>query len=276
MAAAADLHVLEAIKKACDLDLVHALLVGPEKEITAMLRSIDLDRRHFEIIDEEDGTKACVTAVSLIREGKAEILMKGMVPTASLLKAVLDKEKGLKKHDTLSHFALFQTSHYHKLLGISDAAMNISPNLDEKVKIVENAVEIMNLLGIETPKVAILAPLETVNNKIQSSVDAAALTKMNQNNQIRNCIINGPLALDNAVSKEAARQKKIESPVAGDADILITPDLNSGNILYKSLIFLSDGLAAAIIAGASAPIVLTSRADSEESKRYSIALAAAL
>ncbi len=276
VAAAADKYVLEAVKQACELKIVYGILIGAREEIIEIAASVGLKNEYFEIVDEPDPVLACQLAVSLIREGKAEILMKGMVPTASLLKAVLDSEKGLKKSETLSHFALFQTSYYHKLIGISDAAMIINPSLAEKVNIVENAVQVMNRLGIETPKVAILAPLEFVNSKISSTVDAEILTQMNRKKQINNCIIQGPLALDNAISAEAAAHKGIVSEVAGDADILITPDLNSGNILYKSLSFLSDGIAAAIITGASAPIVLTSRADSEQNKLYSIALAAAL
>jgi phosphate butyryltransferase len=276
VAAAADIHVLEAIKKAVDLKIIKPLLVGNREEIINISASIGLRTADIDVFDEPDPVKASVLAVSLIRDGKAEILMKGMVTTAVLLKAVLDKQYGLRKHEILSHFALFQTSYYHKLLGISDAAMNISPNLSEKSSIIENAVEVMNLLGVARPKVAVLAPLEMVNGKISSSVDADLLTKMNLRNQLKNCIVYGPLALDIAISKEAATQKGILSDVAGDADILITPDLNSGNILYKTLIFLSDGIAAAIITGASVPIVLTSRADSEMNKLYSIALAASI
>ena len=276
VAAAADHHVLEAIRKACELNIVEPYLIGRQEEIIEIAASIGLKKEYFTIINEPDPAKACNTAVSLIKEGRAEILMKGMVSTAVLLKAVLNKNNGLRKSETLSHFALFQTSHYHKLLGISDAAMNIQPSLKEKVNIIENAVEVMHKLGVSNPKVAILAPIEIVNDKIPSSVDADLLTRLNKEKQINDCIIFGPLALDNAISKEAAFQKGIVSEVAGDADILIAPDLNSGNILYKSLIFLSDGSAAAIITGASAPIVLTSRADSEMNKLYSIALAAAI
>jgi phosphate butyryltransferase len=276
VAAATDKHVLEAIKKAVELKLIEPYLIGALKEIADLAATVGLKKDQYEIINEQDPSKSCMKAVSLVRSGMADIVMKGMVPTATLLKAVLNKEIGLRKRETLSHFALFQTSYYHKLLGISDAAMNISPTLSEKVCIIENAVEIMNHLGISNPKVAILAPLEVVNDKISSSVDAAALTKMNNENQIKNCVIYGPLALDIAISKEAATHKGIKSIVAGDADILIAPDLNCGNTLYKSLIFLSDGIAAAIITGASVPIVLTSRADSEMSKLYSIALAASL
>jgi phosphate butyryltransferase len=276
VAAAAELQVMEAIKKACELKIVLPFLIGDLEKINAIAASLGLKKEQFETIDEPDPVKACIRAVSFIKEGNAEILMKGMVPTATLLKAVLNRETGLRKNETLSHIALFQTSHYHKLLGISDAAININPTLKKKVSIIENAVEVMNKLGVKIPKVAIIAPLEIVNDKIVSSVDAAELTRMNKDNQIKNCIIYGPLALDIAISREAADQKAIASEVAGDADILIMPDLNSGNILYKSLVFLSDGIAAAIITGASVPIVLTSRADSEMNKLYSIALAAAL
>jgi phosphate butyryltransferase len=276
VASAADEHVLEAVKKACELKIVQGVLIGDREAISAIMDSIGLNRELVTIVHEPDPKKACVKAVSLIKEGSAEILMKGMVPTATLLKAVLNKENGLRKSETLSHFALFQTSFYHKLLGITDAAMNISPTLSEKVNIIENAISVMHKIGVGNPKVAIITPLEVLNPKIPSTLDAEKLTQMNKTNQIRNCTIYGPLALDNAVSKEAANLKGIVSEVAGDADILITPDLNSGNILYKSLIFLSDASVAAIIAGAAAPIVLTSRADNETNKLYSIALAASL
>lgn len=276
VAAAADLHVLEAILKACELNLIEPILIGDEKKIIEISASVGLKSNQFQIISEPDPSFACSVAVSLIKNGKADILMKGMVPTAVLLKAVLSRENGLRKCETLSHFALFQTSYYHKLIGISDAAMNISPSLAEKVNIIDNAVELMQKLGVKIPKVAILGPLETVNEKIQSTLDAVRLTGMYKEKGIQNSLIYGPLALDNAVSREAALQKGINSEVAGDADILIAPDLNSGNILYKSLIFLSDGIAAAIITGATVPIVLTSRADSDMNKLYSIALAAAL
>ena len=276
VAAAADLHVLEAIKIACERGLIDPYLIGDRQEILQLTASIDLKQDNFNVIHESDPTEACKKAVMLIKEGKADILMKGMVATAILLKAVLDKENGLRKRETLSHFALFQTSHYHKLLGVSDAAMNILPSLNEKANIIENAIEVMHNLGVKKPKVAVLAPVEVVNEKISSSVEAGILTGFNNETRFSDCIIYGPLALDNAISDKAAKQKGINSEVAGDADILIAPDLNSGNILYKSLIFLSDGEAAAIITGASVPIVLTSRADSEMNKLYSIALAASL
>lgn len=276
VAAADDEHVLKAIKRATEMNLVKPLLVGKESVIRSISDSIGLDSSLYEVVNEPDPAKASLVAVKEIRKGNAEILMKGMVSTAPLLKAVLNKETGLRKRETLSHFALFETSFYPKLLGVTDAAMNISPELNEKIAIIENAAEVFHSFGIKKPKVAIIGPVEVVNPKIPSTTDAAIITQMSKRNQISSCIIDGPLAIDNAVSPEAAKQKNIESEVAGKADILVAPDLNSGNILYKTMIFLSDARSAAIILGAQVPVVLTSRADSEESKLYSIALAAAI
>jgi phosphate butyryltransferase len=276
VAAADDEHVLKAIKKATDMKLVKPLLVGKESVIRSISDSIGLDSSAYEVINEPDPAKVSQVAVKEIRKGNADILMKGMVSTAPLLKALLDKEEGLRKRETLSHFALFETSFYPKLFGVTDAAMNIAPELNEKIAIIENAAEVFHSFGIKQPKVAIIGPVEVVNPKIPSTIDAAILTQMAKRNQITSCIIDGPLAIDNAVSPEAAKQKKIESEVAGQADILVAPDLNSGNILYKTMIFLSDAKSAAVILGARVPVVLTSRADSEDSKLYSIALAAAI
>ncbi|HEX2936794.1 MAG TPA: phosphate acyltransferase, partial [Bacteroidales bacterium] len=215
-------------------------------------------------------------AVELIREGKADILMKGMISTAPLLKAVLHKEKGIKKADTLSHFALFETKYYKKLLGVTDAAMNIAPTLEEKKAIIINAVDILQRIGYKKPKVAAVTPLEIVNPKIESTVHAQKLKELNKCGDIPGCIVDGPLALDNALSLEAAEHKGIQSEVSGDSDIIMVPDLNSGNILYKSLIYLGGASSAAVIAGAQVPIVLTSRSDNHYTKLLSIALAAAL
>jgi phosphate butyryltransferase len=202
--------------------------------------------------------------------------MKGLVSTAPLLKAVLDKDKGLRKNELLSHAAVFEVPSYHKLITITDAAMNVEPNLEEKAGIIENAVEMLHRIGVKEPKVGVLAPIEKVNPKIQSTVDAGDLKTLNKEGRIKSCRVDGPFAMDIAVSREAALHKGIRSEVAGDVDILLAPDLNSGNILYKTLIFLADSISAAVVMGASAPIVLTSRADSEQSKRMSIALAAVL
>ncbi len=276
VAAAADVPVLEAVKKATKDGIVIPILVGDTAKIKEIAEKINFDLTGIEIIEEPNPAKASVVAVSLIKENKADILMKGLVATAPLLKAVLDKEKGLRKGGTLSHFTLLESPYYHKLIGMTDAAMNIAPEFNDKVSIVNNSVEAYHRLGYKNPKVAILAPLEVVNPKIESTVHASMLTVMNMRNQIKGCIIDGPFALDNAVSKEAAEHKGIKSEVAGEADILVAPELNSANILYKTLNFLGGASSAAVIMGARVPVVLTSRADTEKTKLLSIALAAAM
>jgi len=276
IAAAQDVHVLQAVCKANIEEIIDPILIGNKSQIEKILRDLNISTGTFEIIDEQDAESACQKAVSLIKKGDADILMKGLVPTAPFLKAILHKESGIKKRDLLSHFALLEITRYHKLLGVTDAGMNINPDLDEKASIIRNAIEVYHRLGISEPKVAVIGPLEVVNPKIESTMHASMLTLMNKRNQITGCKIDGPLALDNAISKEAAELKGIDSEVAGDADIILTPDLNSGNILYKSLIFLAGSTSAAIIMGADSPVVLTSRADSEISKFMSIVLAAAM
>ena len=276
VAAAADLHVLEALKQAMEKGIVEATLVGNKKEIIEISNSIDLDLSKIEIIDINDPISASKEAVSLIRNGKADILMKGMVATGPLLKAVLNKETGIRKEGTLSHVAFFESPYYHKLLCVTDAAMNVTPDLLEKKAILENAVEAYHKLGIEKPKVAIVGAVELVNPKMEATVDAALLSQMNKRKQIKGCEVDGPLALDNIISKKAAEHKGIESNVAGDADIILTPDINVGNVLYKSLNFLGGAISAAVIMGAWVPIVLTSRSDTKETKLMSIALAAAM
>jgi len=218
--------------------------------------------------------KAVEASIRLIRQASSQILMKGNVPTAKLLKGVLNKEWGLRTGNILSHFALFEIKGYHKLLGVTDVAMNIAPDLETKTGIVNNSVQFLNKIGIINPKVAAISAAETVNQSMTSSVDAAIISKMSERNQITNCIIDGPLALDNAISKESAMHKGIQSKVAGDADLLLMPNIEAGNVLYKSLSFFADARIAAVILGAKAPIVLTSRSDSEESKLNSIYLAA--
>jgi phosphate butyryltransferase len=273
VAAAADLPVLEALKQAFSKNIVIPLLIGDAYKIKHICNEINFDLSSIEIIDEPDLIKAAYLCVHAIKENRADILMKGLIPTATLLKAVVSKDSGLRNREVISHFALFESPYYHKLLGITDAAMNISPGLDDKLEILRNGVEIMHKIGIDRPKVAVLGPLETINEKIESTIHATKLTQMNAEGIINGCIVQGPLALDNAISKEAAAHKGISGLVAGDADMLLVPDLNTGNVLYKSLIFMGGALSAAIITGAKVPIVLTSRADSEHSKLLSIALA---
>jgi phosphate butyryltransferase len=276
VAAAADEPVLNAVFHATKEGIIEPILVGEKSAIEFICQKIGFDISSIEIIDEPNAVKASAKAVAIIKEGRAEILMKGLVATGPLLKAVLNNEHGLRKGATLSHIALFESPFYHKLIAVTDAAMNVAPEFSEKVDIVNNAVEAYHKLGEKLPKVAILAAVEVINPKMEETIHASMLTTMNKRGQIKGCIIDGPLALDNAISYEAAEHKGIISEVAGDADILVTPEIVSGNILYKSFNFLGGATAAAVIMGAKVPIVLTSRADSEQSKMMSIALAAAM
>lgn len=276
VAAAGDLDVLEALKNAVGYGIVEPILVGIEEKIRTISDEIGFDISNFEIIDIEDKYEASARAVKLIKKGKAEILMKGLVSTGVLLKAVLDKEVGLRKGALLSHVALFETPYYHKMLGVTDAAMNVNPDLMEKIGIIKNAVEVFHKIGYENPKVAIVGSVETINPRMEATMHAATISMMNYRKQITGCIIDGPLAIDGAVSKKSADLKNITSDVAGDVDIIMAPDIDGANILYKSLNFLGGATAAAVIMGAKVPIVLTSRGDTEKSKYYSIALAAAI
>lgn len=275
VAAAADVPVLEAVKQARDLGIADAILVGEKSKIEAIAADINYDLNGVTIIDEKDAAKAAKLAVKEIRNGNAEILMKGLVGSGDYLRAILNKEEGLRKGNLLSHVGFFEVSTYHKLVGVTDAAQNVAPTLDEKIGILNNALDLMHRLGVENPKVAGLAAVETVSPKMEATMDAAIMTMMNKRKQIKGCIFDGPLAMDNAVSAEAAHHKGIESEVAGDADLFFVPDIEAGNILYKTLTYLCNGTVAAVVLGATVPIVLTSRADSERSKLMSIALAAA-
>lgn len=276
VAAAADIHVLEAVRDAAEAGIAEAVLFGPKGEVEAMAAKVGMDSRKIEIVDVTDPNEAAARAVGYIREGGAQILMKGLVATGVLLKAVLDKENGLRTGMLLSHAGLFQSPYYPKIFAVTDAGMNVAPNFEEKTGILHNAVEMFHRIGESNPKVAVMAAVETVNPKMEPTVHAAMLTQMNRRGQIRGCIVDGPLALDNAVSRDAAEHKGIAGDVAGDADIILVPDIESGNLLYKALNFLGGAVAAGVILGAKAPIVLTSRADSEKSKLYSIALAATI
>jgi len=276
VAVAQDEHCLEAVCAVDKMGLVEAILIGNEKKITDIAAKFNLDVSKMKMINEEIDAAAVRKAVTMVREKKADILMKGNVPTATFLRGVLDKENGLRKGDVLSHFALFEVPTYHKLLGLSDAAMIPAPDFKTKIAIINNAVEFMNKLGYVKPKVAVLAAVEMVNESMPATLEAALLSKMNQRGQIKNCIIDGPLAYDNAVSMESAKHKGIVSDVAGDADLLIVPDIEAGNILYKAYGFSANAKLAAVVLGAAAPIVLTSRSDTEESKQASIIMAAAI
>lgn len=276
VAAAGDLDVMEAIKNAVEKGIVEPILVGDEPKIKEIAKNIGFDLTGIEVINNADKFGASAEAVKVIKEGRAEILMKGLVSTGVLLKAVLNKEVGLRKGALLSHVAIFETAYYHKLLGVTDAAMNVNPDLQEKIGIIKNAVEVFHGLGNKNPKVAIVGSVETINPRMEATMHAATISMMNYRNQITGCIIDGPLAIDGAVSKKSADLKNITSDVAGDVDLILAPDIDGANILYKSMNFLGGATAAAVIMGATVPIVLTSRGDTERSKFLSIALAAAI
>jgi phosphate butyryltransferase len=274
VAAAEDQPVLEAVANAIKDGICDAILVGDKTQIIDISKLINFDLNNIEIIHEKNPAIASRIAVELVKDKKAHILMKGLVGTADFLRAILDKEIGLRTGKLLSHIGFFESQYYHKLIALTDVAQNIAPTLEEKVAIINNAVDLFHHLGIENPKVALLAAVETVNPKMPATLDAALLTMMNKRKQIKGCIIDGPLAFDNAISLEATHHKGIVSNVAGDADLLLAPNIEVGNVLYKSFTYFGGAVVAGIILGASAPIVLTSRADSDKSKLMSIALAA--
>jgi phosphate butyryltransferase len=275
LAAAQDQHSLGAIIKAWKDNIIEPILVGDKEEIESICQSNNYDINGVSIVHEPNIEKSVETAVRMISSKQGDILMKGKIGSATLLRCVLNKEWGLRTGNLLSHFALFEVETYQKVIAVTDVAMNIAPTLHDKIAIVNNSVACLNRLGYIMPKVAVLGAVEMVNENMQATLDAALLSKMNQREQIKNCIIDGPLAFDNAVSLESAQLKGIKSEVAGDTDLLLMPDIEVGNVLYKSLVFFAKAKVASIILGAMVPIVLTSRSDSEQAKFDSILLAAA-
>lgn len=273
VAAAQDDDVLKAVQAAVKENICIPILVGDKERIKEISEEINFEIENIQVIDEKDGQKAARTAVSLVSSGKADIVMKGLIDTSIILKAVLDKEIGLRTGNILSHAAVFELDKYHKLLVITDAAMNIAPTASEKKQLIENTLTLCHSLNIERPKVAVICAKEKVSDKMQATVDAQTLVRMYKDGEIKGCIVEGPFGLDNAISKEAASIKGVKGQVAGDADILLMPNIEAGNVLYKSLTYFSNSKNAGIILGARAPIVLTSRADSDETKLNSIALA---
>ncbi|PLR84506.1 phosphate butyryltransferase [Bacillus sp. V33-4] len=276
VAAAEDEEAIEAVVGAIERNLANFLLFGDKEEIVSIFDKIDpgaMKNSKIKIIHARSKAIAAENAVKAVKLNEANVLMKGDVPTATILKAVLNKEYGLRTGGVLSHVAVFEVPGYERFTIITDTGMNIAPDLQQKAEIIKNAVAIARQIGIDTPKVAPLAAVETVNPAMQATLDAAALTAMNKRGQIGGCVVDGPLALDNAVSVFAAEHKGISGQVAGQADILLVPTIEAGNILYKSLIYFAKAKVGAVIAGAKAPIVLTSRTDSAESKLYSLALA---
>ncbi|ANX12827.1 phosphate butyryltransferase [Fictibacillus arsenicus] len=273
VAEAGDQEVMESVLRAYKEGIAHFILFGNEQVISDWLEKNTNDPTPgIEIVPTNTAT-AAIEAVKAVHEGKADILMKGLVSTSVLLKAVLNKEFGLRTGKVLSHVAAFEVKGYNRLIFVTDAAMNINPDLNQKSQILQNAIDFVQQTGVDQPKTAVLAAVENVNPAMQATLDAASLTVMNLRNQITGGIVEGPLALDNAISMEAAAHKGIAGKVAGKADILLVPTIETGNILYKSLIYFARAKVGAVICGAKAPIVLTSRADSSESKYLSIALA---
>ncbi|MFC4800713.1 phosphate butyryltransferase [Neobacillus sp. GCM10023253] len=276
VAAAEDEEVIEAVLDALNRNLAHFLLFGDQEKIMSILQLKGIDansENRLTIIHTASLAEAADSAVKAVSSKEAHVLMKGNLPTNIILKSVLNKEFGLRTGSVLSHTAVFEVPGFERFIIVTDAAMNIAPDLQLKVQIVKNAVALAKAIGIETPKIAPIAAVEEVNPAMQATLDAAALTMMNRRGQIKGCLIDGPLALDNAISALAAEHKGIQSEVAGEADILLVPAIEVGNALYKSLIYFANAKVGAVISGAKAPIVLTSRADSAESKLYSLALA---
>lgn len=274
VAAAEDEHVLGAVKDAISNDIIIPIFVGNRSKIEVIAQKIDFNITNIEIIEDENPARSAQIAVKYIKDGNAEILMKGLVGTADFLRAILHKDNGLRKGELLSHLGFFEVPAYPKLIALTDAAQNVFPDFNEKVSILKNSLDMFKHLGYECPKIACLAAIEGINPKMPATIDSAALTQMNRRGQIKGCLIDGPLAFDNAVSKLSAEHKGIISEVAGDADLLFAPNIEVANVLYKAFTYFANATVAAIILGASVPVVLTSRSDSDKSKLMSIALAA--
>lgn len=267
---AEDREGIIALKEAQSQGIATPILVGDVDKIKKILEELSFEA---EIIDAKTPAKASEIGVKLVRDGKASILMKGMVKTSHLLKAVLNKEWGLRKSKVLSHIAALDVPALDRLIFVSDGGMVIKPDLEAKKEIINNSAQFLNKLGYEKPRAAVISAVEVVNPDIPATMDAAILAKMSDRGQIKGCVVDGPLGLDNALSMVAAKVKKVSGEVAGMADLLIVPDINSGNFLGKSAIYLAGGTIAGLILGAAAPVIIVSRADSANSKLASIAMA---
>jgi len=272
VAVAQDDSVIQAVHEARKRDIAESILVGDEKEIRKKAESLSIPLDNFSLVDEPDPIAAVAKAVQLVSSGEAEILMKGYIHTDDFLRGVLDKENGLRTGSLMSHVFIGELPDPRRLIFITDGAMNIAPDLKQKAAILLNAVHVANVFGVMNPKVAVMAAVELVNPAMQATLDAAALSTMASRRQfVPECIVDGPFALDNAVSPEAARHKKIGGPVAGQADILLAPGIEAGNLLSKSLVYFAGNRLIGLLVGAAAPVVLTSRADTTESKMLSMA-----
>ncbi|MBQ7586862.1 MAG: phosphate butyryltransferase [Lachnospiraceae bacterium] len=276
VAVAQDQAVLEAIKAAKERDIADAILVGDEDEIRKIGGELGMNMDDYTIIDEKDVTEASLKAVKLVHDGEADMYMKGLLPTATFLRSVLNKEVGLRTGKPLSHVAVFEIPGFDRLLFLTDVAFMPYPTLEDKKCIIDYTVEVARACGVNMPKVAPLAALETVNEKMPCTVEAAELTRLNEEGEIKDCIVDGPLSFDIALYKEAAEEKGATGrKVAGDADVLLFPDIHSGNLTYKAIVHMVPEVKnGCILTGTKAPVVLTSRSDSFETKVNSIALAA--
>ncbi|MDD4362613.1 MAG: bifunctional enoyl-CoA hydratase/phosphate acetyltransferase [Atribacterota bacterium] len=266
------IDVMFALEQARQKGMINSILVGDKEKIINIGRKLNIDLLKYEVIDTANDSDAANTAVKLVREKQAELLMKGMLGTAQILKAVLSKEIGLRTKRLLSHAYTLSLKKYNKLLTITDAAMNIAPTLEQKAQIMQNVIEICQSLEIKQPKIAALAAVEMVNPNMQATIDAACLSKMAQRGQITGAIVDGPLAFDNAVSRKAAMHKGINSSISGEIDAVLVPDIESGNILAKSLVYLADAEPAGVLLGTASPVILVSRSDTALAKVRSIAL----
>lgn len=267
-----DEEVLIAVENGRKEHIVNAILIGDIDKTKKIAKNLNINLDNYELIDIKDMSEACLKAVELVSSGKADMVMKGLVDTSIILKAVLNKEVGLRTGNILSHVAVFDIEGYDRLFFITDAAMNLAPDVNGKKQIIENACSVARALDIEEPKVALICAKEKVNPKMKDTVEAKELEDMYLRGEIKNCIVGGPFALDNAINEEAAKHKGMNHPVAGKADILVVPDIEAGNVLYKSITYFAKCENAGLIVGAKAPIILTSRADSDKTKLNSIAL----
>ena len=275
VAVAQDDAVLEAVKAAKERKIADAILVGDADKIKEVASSINMDLSDYEIIDVKDNTEAALTAVKLVHDGKADMYMKGLIDTKGFLKSVLDKEVGLRTGKPLSHVAVFEIEGYEKMFFLTDVAFIPYPSLEDKVGIINNTVEVCHACGIPNPKVAPLAAVEVVNPKMPATVEAAELSAMNERGEITGCIVDGPLSMDLAIDPEAAVHKGATGrKIVGDADVLLFPDIHAGNLVYKTLVHTANVKNGCILTGTKAPVILTSRSDSFETKVNSIALAA--
>ncbi len=271
VANAADIHVLEAVEQARKDDIVSPVLIGEKELILNLLSSLGIDAKKYKVIHADNDIDSCKQAVKIVSSNPNHVLMKGKVSTSIILREALNKEYGLRTGNRLSHVTVIENNNYHKLLVMSDGAMNIAPNKDQKIEIINNTKQLFNVLQIDKPKVAVISAVEKYNEKMLSTVDA-----VNIKEHFKTCnefLVDGPFALDNAINKEAAVHKGIDSLVAGDADLLVMPQIESGNVFYKAMMFLTTSKSASVILGAKKPIIITSRADSKETKYHSIALA---